>query len=69
MVESTVRALTEIWTGDSDPDTEIRAGHLKVLGAGRRGQTLWLWLGRSMFAPTRTAARRLARTFGEENEL
>ena len=57
VVESTVRALTEIWTGDSDPEAEIRAGQLNVLGAGRRGQTLWLWLGRSMFAPTRIAAR------------
>jgi DNA-binding HxlR family transcriptional regulator len=57
VVESTVRALTEIWTGDSDPDQEIVAGHLNVLGAGRRGRTLWRWLGRSMFAPTRMAAR------------
>jgi DNA-binding HxlR family transcriptional regulator len=58
VVESTVRALTEVWTGDSDPDQEIRAGKLSVLGAGRRGQTLWRWLGRSMFAPTRMAAPR-----------
>ncbi|HWA38491.1 MAG TPA: transcriptional regulator, partial [Burkholderiales bacterium] len=56
-VESTVRALTEIWTGDSEPEKEIRAGHLRVLGAGRHGQTLWKWLGRSLFAPTRIAAR------------
>jgi DNA-binding HxlR family transcriptional regulator len=57
VVESTVRALTEIWTGDSDPDQEIRQGTLSVLGAGSNGQTLWRWLGRSMFAPTRMAAR------------
>lgn len=57
VVESTVRALTEVWTGDSDPETEIQSGQLNVLGAGRRGQTLWRWLGRSMFAPTRVAAR------------
>lgn len=56
-VEFTVRALREVWTGDSDPETEIHAGHLNVLGAGRRGQTLWRWLGRSMFAPTRIAVR------------
>jgi DNA-binding HxlR family transcriptional regulator len=55
-VESTVRSLTEIWTGDSTPDAEIRAGRLRVLGAGRNGQTLWKWLGRSQFAPTRVAA-------------
>jgi hypothetical protein len=57
IVESTVRALTEVWTGDSDPDTELREGRLKVLGGGRNGQQLWRWLGRSMFAPTRIAAR------------
>ena len=57
VVESTVRALTEIWTGDSDPEREIRSGELRVQGAGRGGQVLWRWLGRSMFAPTRVAAR------------
>jgi DNA-binding HxlR family transcriptional regulator len=57
VVESTVRALTEIWTGDSDPDAELRAGGLKVQGGGRNGQQLWRWLGRSMFAHTRIAAR------------
>ena len=57
VVESTVRALTEIWTGDSDPEREIRSGELRIQGAGRSGQILWRWLGRSMFAPTRIAAR------------
>ncbi|NIM39667.1 MAG: transcriptional regulator [Hydrogenophaga sp.] len=57
LVESTVRALTEIWTGDSDPEQEIRAGGLSVQGAGRNGQRLWRWLGRSVFAPTRMAQR------------
>ena len=57
VVDSTVRALTEVWTGDTDPEKEIRAGNLSVLGAGRNGQTLWRWLGRSLFAPTRIAAR------------
>lgn len=56
-VDSTVRALTEIWTGDSDPEKEMRGGALSVLGAGRGGQTLWRWLGRSMFAPSRMAIR------------
>jgi len=49
------RSLTEIWTGDSDPGQEIRAGLLVVQGAGSLGQLLWRWLGRSMFAPTRAA--------------
>lgn len=56
-VESTLRALTQVWTGDSDAGAEIDAGALNVQGGGRRGQTLWRWLGRSMFAPTRIAAR------------
>lgn len=56
-VESTVRALTEVWTGDSDPEEQIRTGALRVLGAGRQGRELWQWLGRSLFAPTRIAAR------------
>lgn len=55
VVESTVRALTEIWTGDTDPAKELRAGSLAVQGAGRQGERLWRWLGRSMFAPTRMA--------------
>jgi DNA-binding HxlR family transcriptional regulator len=54
VVESTVRALTEIWTGDRDPRTEIAAGHLRVTGAGRGGMNLWTWLGRSVFASSRT---------------
>jgi len=57
IVESTVRSLTEIWTGDSDPEQEIRAGLLVVRAAGRQGQLLWRWLGRSMFAPTRLSVR------------
>ena len=53
VVESTVRALTEIWTGDTDPTAEILAGRLQVSGGGRGGAILWRWLGRSMFAPSR----------------
>lgn len=53
IVESTVRALTEIWGGESDPHTEIAAGRLKVSGGGRAGASLWRWLGRSTFAPSR----------------
>jgi DNA-binding HxlR family transcriptional regulator len=57
LVDSTVRALTEIWTGDSDPEQAIQSGDLNVQGAGRNGQRLWRWLGRSMFANTRMAQR------------
>jgi DNA-binding HxlR family transcriptional regulator len=54
IVESTVRALTEIWTGDADPAAETAAGNLKVIGGGRNGSRLWRWIGRSMFAASRT---------------
>ena len=53
IVESTVRALTEIWTGDSVPTEQIAAGQLKVSGAGQTGERLWRWIGRSMFADSR----------------
>jgi DNA-binding HxlR family transcriptional regulator len=57
VVESTVRALTDVWTGESTPETEIRRGRLAVQGAGRNGQALWKWIGRSLFAQTRVEAR------------
>lgn len=55
IVESTVRALTEIWTGDSDSKNELTAGHLSVAGTQRDARELWRWLGQSIFAPSRTA--------------
>jgi hypothetical protein len=55
IVDATVRALTEIWTGDAQPEQELRSGVLAVNGAGPRGERLWRWLGRSMFAPARVA--------------
>ena len=56
IVDSSMRALTEIWTGASDPKTEISAGRLRVTGAGRGGELLWRWLGRSMFASSAKTA-------------
>ena len=55
VVESTVRALTEVWTGDAEPEREIAAGNLVVQGAGPQGRLLWRWIGRSLFAPTRAS--------------
>jgi DNA-binding HxlR family transcriptional regulator len=57
VVESTVQALTEIWTGDCEPDDVIRERKLRVTGAARDARDLWRWLGRSAFADTRAAAR------------
>jgi DNA-binding HxlR family transcriptional regulator len=53
IVESTVRVLTEIWTGDRDADAASRSGDLRVQGAPRDVRALWRWLGQSAFAPTR----------------
>jgi len=55
IVESTVRALTEIWTGDSDPKAEMTAGRVRIAGTQRDARELWRWLGQSMFAPSRIA--------------
>ena len=56
IVECTVRALTELWTGDSEPATELTSGRLKISGAGPDGAKLWRWIGRSMFAESRRRA-------------
>lgn len=57
VVESSVRALTEVWTGDSTPAAELAARRLRVQGAERDARQLWRWLGESAFAATRRAAR------------
>jgi hypothetical protein len=53
IVDATVRALTDIWTGDSDPARELRAGTMRLLGSDDDRRALWRWIGRSLFAPTR----------------
>jgi DNA-binding HxlR family transcriptional regulator len=57
IVESSVRALTEIWTGDRDANEVLRSGDLRIQGPGREAKDLWRWLGRSAFAATRTSCR------------
>lgn len=52
-VRSSVRALTEIWTGDAAPDVVLRAQNIQVIGPARDADHLWQWLGTSAFAPTR----------------
>ena len=56
-VRSTVRALTEVWTGDATPAEAVSGRHLHVIGPSRDAERFWDWLGRSAFAPTREAAR------------
>ncbi len=57
IVDSTVRALTEVWTGDRTPKEVSHAKELRVDGAEQDAQNLWRWLGTSAFAGTRHAAR------------
>jgi DNA-binding HxlR family transcriptional regulator len=60
VVDATVRALTEVWTGDRTPDEAIAAGVLRIDGASRDAARLWRWLGASAFAPTRREALQAA---------
>jgi len=57
-VVSTVRALTEIWTGDRSADDALRSHDIKVLGVRCDTEALWRWLGTSAFATTRSATLR-----------
>ncbi len=57
IVESGVRALTDVWTGDREPQAVLAARELRVQGLERDRRSLWRWLGRSVFATTRVAAR------------
>lgn len=61
IVESTVRGLTDVWTGDREPDQVIAAGELRVIGPQCDARAFWRWLGRSAFAQTRAdRVRRIA---------
>jgi DNA-binding HxlR family transcriptional regulator len=53
IVESTVRALTEVWTGDRTAQEVLRSAELRVTGAPDDERALWRWLGRSAFATSR----------------
>jgi DNA-binding HxlR family transcriptional regulator len=68
-VASTVRALTDVWSGERTPAEVVQAGELHIDGAPRDAESLWRWLGTSAFAPTRrervlqdAAAQQQART-------
>ena len=53
VVDATVRALTEVWSGDQTPQEVLQAGALRVDGDPRDAESLWRWLGTSAFAGTR----------------
>ncbi|MET0768177.1 MAG: helix-turn-helix domain-containing protein [Aeromicrobium sp.] len=52
-VRSSVRALTEVWTGDARAEEAVSSGDILVVGPARDAERLWTWLGTSAFAPTR----------------
>ena len=58
VVESTVLALTEIWTGDRDALEAVDNRAVRVRGSARDARDLWRWLGRSVFADTREASHK-----------
>lgn len=56
VVDATVRALTEVWTGDRAPEQAVQTRDMRVEGTRRDVARLWTWLGSSAFAPTRRQA-------------
>ena len=55
IVESSVRALTDVWTGERPAAEVVTAGELRIQGPASDACSLWRWLGTSVFAPTRAA--------------
>jgi DNA-binding HxlR family transcriptional regulator/putative sterol carrier protein len=53
VVVASLRALTEIWSGDLTPAQALASGAVRVDGDRRDAQRLWQMLGTSAFAPTR----------------
>jgi DNA-binding HxlR family transcriptional regulator len=53
IVESTVRSLTDVWTGDRQPQDAMKDRAIRIVGAPSDADALWRWLGRSVFAETR----------------
>jgi DNA-binding HxlR family transcriptional regulator len=58
VVESTVRTLTEIWTGDRRHEDAVKTRAVRVVGVPSDADDLWRWLGRSAFAETRAGRPR-----------
>lgn len=56
VVDATVRALTEVWSGDRTPREVIASRELHVAGSAQDADDLWRWLGTSAFAATRKTA-------------
>lgn len=56
VVDATLRALTEVWTGDRTPQQAMQSHDIRLEGTRRDVARLWTWLGTSAFAPTRRQA-------------
>ena len=56
VVESSVAALTQVWTGDRQPEEVVRSREVRVMGGSRDAEAFWGWLGMSAFAPSRPRA-------------
>ncbi|MCW5658981.1 MAG: transcriptional regulator [Burkholderiaceae bacterium] len=59
-VVASVRALTEIWSGDLTPAQALASRAVQVEGDRADAQQLWRMLGTSAFAPTRQQVMRSA---------
>ena len=57
IVESSVLALTDVWSGEREPADVLASGELRVVGPASDAKRLWHWLGRSAFAGTRAERR------------
>ena len=57
-MNTSVRALTEVYMGHRTSQEALQAGEISVTGAKRDAQNLWRWLGESLFAVTRREAMR-----------
>lgn len=56
VVDASLRALTEVWSGDLEPARARASGEILVEGAEDDAARLWRWLGTSAFAPSRRRA-------------
>jgi len=65
IIESTVRALTEIWTGDLLPEQAVERREVRVQGGARDARSVWRWIGASVFAPTRREVLTSSRSAGQ----
>lgn len=64
VVQSSVRAFTEVWMGDRTPREALQSRELSIEGAAQDAEILWRWIGRSAFADMRAASRMKERVGG-----